>query len=154
MLNHRLIIGIGELLAALWLDMRDVLGAEATRELFLDWMLIAQVPGSALCASGNVSQAADLGTLVEILSVASDADVSAICSVFEARNIHHPYPSPSVCRPCYADCDRNGVLDTFDFVCFQSAFAAGEPYADCDNNDVFDTFDFVCFQNAFVAGCP
>jgi len=28
---------------------------------------------------------------------------------------------------CYADCDGNGVLDFFDFLCFQNAFAAGCP---------------------------
>jgi hypothetical protein len=59
--------------------------------------------------------------------------------------------------PCYADCDTStgpGVLDVFDFRCFQDAFVAGDPYADCDGNTVLDVFDFLCFQDAFVAGCP
>jgi outer membrane protein assembly factor BamB len=62
---------------------------------------------------------------------------------------------------CYADCDQStgaGVLDVFDFLCFQNSFVAGEPYAcDCDTstgNRVCDVFDFLCFQDAFVAGCP
>ena len=61
---------------------------------------------------------------------------------------------------CYADCDRSGVLDLFDFLCFQNSFVNGEPYAcDCDittgtNPPVCDIFDFLCFQNAFVVGCP
>jgi hypothetical protein len=62
---------------------------------------------------------------------------------------------------CYADCDSStgaGVLDIFDFLCFQNAFVAGDPYAcDCDTTTgpgVCDIFDFLCFQNAFVAGCP
>ncbi len=54
---------------------------------------------------------------------------------------------------CYADCDTSGGLDFFDFLCFQNAFAAGEPYADCDESGALDFFDFLCFQNAF-AGCP
>ena len=58
---------------------------------------------------------------------------------------------------CYADCDSNGVLDIFDFLCFQNSFVNGEPYA-CDcvitPAPVCDIFDFLCFQNAFVAGCP
>ncbi|MFG0284013.1 MAG: hypothetical protein ACF8R7_06280 [Phycisphaerales bacterium JB039] len=61
---------------------------------------------------------------------------------------------------CYADCDTSsgvGVLDFFDFLCFQNAFAAGDPYAvDCDTSGglgVGDFFDFLCFQNAFAAGC-
>ena len=62
---------------------------------------------------------------------------------------------------CYADCDQStghGVLDLFDFLCFQNSFVAGEPYAcDCDTSTgplVCDLFDFLCFQGAFVGGCP
>lgn len=62
---------------------------------------------------------------------------------------------------CYADCDQTtglGVLDVFDFLCFQSEFVSGDPAA-CDCNvttgpSVCDVFDFLCFQSAFVAGCP
>ncbi len=62
---------------------------------------------------------------------------------------------------CYADCDQStgpGVLDIFDFLCFQNSFVNSEPYAcDCDTSTrpgVCDVFDFLCFQDAFVAGCP
>ncbi|MFG0286270.1 MAG: hypothetical protein ACF8R7_17800 [Phycisphaerales bacterium JB039] len=55
---------------------------------------------------------------------------------------------------CYADCDGTGVLDFFDFLCFQNAFATGDPYADCDGTGVLDFFDFLCFQNEFAMGCP
>jgi Beta-propeller repeat len=62
---------------------------------------------------------------------------------------------------CYADCDQStgvGVLDMFDFLCFQKAFVNSEPYAcDCDTSTgsgVCDVFDYLCFQDAFVAGCP
>ena len=62
---------------------------------------------------------------------------------------------------CYADCDKstgNGVLDVFDFLCFQNSFVNSEPYAcDCDTSTgagVCDVFDFLCFQDAFVGGCP
>jgi len=61
------------------------------------------------------------------------------------------------CDSCYADCDTStspGVLDIFDFLCFQDAFVTMDPYADCDGNSVFDVFDFLCFQDAFVTGCP
>jgi hypothetical protein len=63
--------------------------------------------------------------------------------------------------PCYPDCDTTtgvGVLDIFDFLCFQNRFDAGSSYAcDCDTSTgvgVCDIFDFLCFQNAFDAGCP
>jgi hypothetical protein len=55
---------------------------------------------------------------------------------------------------CYADCDRSGGLDFFDFLCFQNQFIAGAPEADCDESGGLDFFDFLCFQNAFAAGCP
>jgi hypothetical protein len=62
---------------------------------------------------------------------------------------------------CYADCDTStgvGVLDIFDFLCFQNSFVGGNAYAcDCDTSTgqlVCDIFDFLCFQNAFVGGCP
>ena len=56
---------------------------------------------------------------------------------------------------CYADCDGNGSLDIFDFLCFQSSFVAGEPYVcDCDPDPACDIFDFLCFQTAFVVRCP
>ena len=58
-------------------------------------------------------------------------------------------------QPCYADCDGNGSLDIFDFLCFQNSFVGGELYAcDCDHDPACDIFDFLCFQNEFVAGCP
>lgn len=62
---------------------------------------------------------------------------------------------------CYPDCDTTtgpGVLDIFDFLCFQNRYDVGAPYAcDCDTSTgrgVCDIFDFLCFQNAFDAGCP
>jgi trimeric autotransporter adhesin len=57
------------------------------------------------------------------------------------------------CTPCYPDCDGNGTLDFFDFLCFQNAFLAQDPYADCDRDGTLTFFDFLCFQNEFLAGC-
>jgi hypothetical protein len=62
--------------------------------------------------------------------------------------------------PCYANCDHSTtppVLNVGDFVCFLSAFAAGDSYANCDGSTtapVLNIADFVCFQQAFAAGCP
>jgi hypothetical protein len=61
---------------------------------------------------------------------------------------------------CYANCDGSTappVLNIADFVCFQSAFAAGNSYANCDGSTsppVLNIADFVCFQSRFAAGCP
>ncbi|UYV11204.1 MAG: EF-hand domain-containing protein [Phycisphaera sp.] len=54
---------------------------------------------------------------------------------------------------CPADCDGDGSLSLFDFLCFQNLFAAGDPLADCDGDGSLSLFDFLCFQNAFAAGC-
>jgi hypothetical protein len=62
---------------------------------------------------------------------------------------------------CIADCDQStgcGILDVFDFLCFQDAWYRGAPLAcGCDASTgplSCDIFDFLCFQDAFVAGCP
>lgn len=54
---------------------------------------------------------------------------------------------------CAADCDGDGTLSLFDFLCFVNVFNAGDAYADCDGNGRLDLFDFLCFQDAFAAGC-
>jgi hypothetical protein len=149
----------GELLAALWLDMQDAFGSTNTRVLFLDWLLVDQVTPGASCPSGTLSQSADEGTLVEVLEVADDADVEAICGIFLNRNIEHPDPTPNPCEEsagwfCYADCDGSGALDVFDFLCFQNGFIARIALADCDGDSEFTLFDFLCFENEFFAGCP
>jgi hypothetical protein len=54
---------------------------------------------------------------------------------------------------CAADCDDSGGLDLFDFLCFVTAFNAGDPVADCDASGGLDVFDFLCFVNAFNKGC-
>ena len=112
-----------------------------------------------IIGGAEVPPSADEGTLVEVLEVAADAYAAAICNVFFERDILHPNPSPNVCQEsaggsCYGDCDSNGALDIFDFLCFQNAFVAGDPYADCDGDGRWTLFDFVCFQTEFVAGCP
>lgn len=57
-------------------------------------------------------------------------------------------------KSCYADCDGSGLLDLFDFLCFQNAFNLKLPQADCDGSGQLDLFDFLCFVTAFNAGCP
>ena len=55
---------------------------------------------------------------------------------------------------CYADCDGDGQLTIFDFLCYQNLFVAGDPASDCDCDGSLTIFDFLCFQNTFIAGCP
>lgn len=54
---------------------------------------------------------------------------------------------------CYPDCDGDGTLSFFDFLCYKNAFNAGGDYADCDGDNELTFFDFLCYTNAFNAGC-
>ncbi len=56
--------------------------------------------------------------------------------------------------PCVADCDGDGSLNIFDFLCFQNRFASGDLAADLDGDGQLTVFDFLAFQNEFDAGCP
>lgn len=55
---------------------------------------------------------------------------------------------------CRADLDGDGELTFFDFLEFQSLFAAGDLRADFNGDGALDFFDFLAFQNEFAAGCP
>ncbi len=54
---------------------------------------------------------------------------------------------------CYSDCNLDGALDLFDFLCFVNAFNAGDDKADCTGDHDLSLFDFLCFVNSFNAGC-
>ena len=55
---------------------------------------------------------------------------------------------------CYADCEGDGDLDVFDFLCFQNEHSNQTAYGDCENDGDWDIFDFLCYQNAYSNGCP
>jgi hypothetical protein len=55
---------------------------------------------------------------------------------------------------CVPDFNRDGVLDFFDFLDYQMAFAAGDPRADLNcSGGTLSFFDFLIFQDAFTLGC-
>ncbi|MEO1008781.1 MAG: GC-type dockerin domain-anchored protein [Planctomycetota bacterium] len=56
--------------------------------------------------------------------------------------------------PCYADFDRSGELDVFDFLAYLTAFQLGDYRADCDGCGSLDIFDYLCFLTSFDRGCP
>jgi hypothetical protein len=55
---------------------------------------------------------------------------------------------------CYADCNADGVVNIFDFLCFQGKVTTGDPAADCNGDGAINIFDFLCFQGAVTQGCP
>jgi hypothetical protein len=54
---------------------------------------------------------------------------------------------------CYADCNGDGVVNIFDFLCFQGKVSTGDPSADCNGDGPINIFDFLCFQGAVTQGC-
>ncbi|MFG0283067.1 MAG: right-handed parallel beta-helix repeat-containing protein, partial [Phycisphaerales bacterium JB039] len=74
------------------------------------------------------------------VSVALDVAAPAGALV-TATATHVPTGSTSEFSACvavegsgFADCDGDGELTFFDFLCFQNLFAAGDPGADCDGD--------------------
>jgi hypothetical protein len=56
--------------------------------------------------------------------------------------------------PCPADCNDDGSVNIFDFLCFQGLVTTGDPAADCNGDGSVNIFDFLCFQGHVTAGCP
>jgi hypothetical protein len=54
---------------------------------------------------------------------------------------------------CYADCNGDGSVNIFDFLCFQGKVTTGDPAADCNGDGNVNIFDFLCFQGAVTLGC-
>ena len=151
-------------------------GWDQTRELHLDWMLLAQPPGGDPSDCPQRDQSASEDTLIEVLTADDNDDTitngtphcEQILAAFAAVNIT-PTSFPINCgddglngsgRTCYADFDEStgpGVLDIFDYLAFQNLFLERDPQAcDCDTTTapgVCDVFDFLCFQASFAAGC-
>jgi hypothetical protein len=92
-----------------------------------------------------------------------DRPVAVPPAAFEVDYVDGPVSGGGariIVEGCYADCDTStgvGVLDIFDFLCFQDSFVSGGAYAcECERFTAFrcDIFDFLCFQSVFVGGCP
>jgi hypothetical protein len=59
----------------------------------------------------------------------------------------------SPCEPCPADCNADGAVNIFDFLCFQGLVSQGDQGADCNADGVINIFDFLCFQGVVTQGC-
>ncbi len=73
---------------------------------------------------------------------------------YTASDVQPEITAMYVGSPCYADFDRSGELDVFDFLAYTNAFQAGNYRADCDGCGSLDIFDFLCFVSMFNEGCP
>jgi plastocyanin len=54
---------------------------------------------------------------------------------------------------CFADCNLDGSVNIFDFLCFQGKVTTGDPAADCNGDGSVNIFDFLCFQGQVTQGC-
>ena len=61
--------------------------------------------------------------------------------------------SVSIDEFCRVDMNRDGAVNIFDFLAFQTAFDGGSPQADFNNDTLINVFDFLEFQNQFGIGC-
>lgn len=172
----------GELLAGIWADIRENLGASGlgeARTLHADWSLMTvgeDGPGTT-CNPQLHPECAGPGTFMEVL-LADDNDANLnngtphdteICSAFCENGV--PAPESGICvgstcpeSPvpglCSIDCDfasGRGVLDAEDFSCFMQRFQKNDPWA-CNFDlgsgwDVCDVFDFLSYQRLFAEGC-
>lgn len=86
-----------------------------------------------------------------VAGLLASATIDRITAAFELS--FGDFAAQSV-NPCPADCNGDGTLDIFDFLCFQGVFASGSLEADCDADGELTVFDFLCYLDAFEAGCP
>jgi probable HAF family extracellular repeat protein len=54
---------------------------------------------------------------------------------------------------CFADCNEDGSVNIFDFLCFQGKVTNGDISADCNGDGMLNIFDFLCFQGKVTEGC-
>jgi hypothetical protein len=149
----------------------DVWRAGSTR--FVSWL--AGAPAGASTATIELSLSGSAGPWLPLQTLpdsgraqihlepawsSTDAHLRVTIDTSAGSAEHTSGPITIVGDGCYPDCDQStgpGVLDVFDFLCFQDAFVVSDPYA-CDCNQATgagtcDIFDFLCFQDAFVLGC-
>ncbi|MBK7404578.1 MAG: hypothetical protein IPJ41_08055 [Phycisphaerales bacterium] len=56
-------------------------------------------------------------------------------------------------KPCYADFNNDGFVDTRDVLAFLNAWTHGDLHADMDYNITLDTRDVLAFLNIWTRGC-
>lgn len=84
-----------------------------------------------------------------------EGGVFRIDTLAATETLEYPgkYAGVAFAPGCYADCDKNGALELFDFMCYQNLFLGGSSAGDCDGSGALDLFDFICFTYDFFDGC-
>lgn len=114
------------------------------------WTPLADGTNGALVISGSATAVLEVtptgGAFTGVTGWSFRAKVTDGCGSVVSK--------PARLDVCYGDCECDGDLDLFDFLCFQGAYSNQHPEADCEGDGDFDIFDFLCFQGAFSDGCP
>jgi hypothetical protein len=149
----------------------DVLPADGESEAvlvvtLLDWQgePVAESPGLTVehapesDSLSEIGEVTDLGggqfSITVTAGTSPGADVLRVIADDGVRPVTlMPDVTLTLGPACAADCDGDGALSLFDFLCFVNRFNGGEPGADCDASGGLDLFDFLCFTNAYNAGC-
>lgn len=109
-------------------------------------------------ARGTKVQRADSKRPGTMLKIDDDGDLSngtpnyeIICPIFANRNIiSTTYTcAESVAGQAFPDCDGNGLLTIFDFVCYSELFQDEDPSADINSDGVVNHLDFVQFRSLY-----
>jgi len=71
----------------------------------------------------------------------------------ELTNAQREWIDENFPRPCTADWNVDGVVNTLDFLAYLNDWTAGKGAADLNADGVVNTQDFLVFLNEWVAGC-
>lgn len=149
----------GQLLAAIWMELRGTIGEADSANLFALWTTIATAPGGGAiyCGDEAKDQSASTVTYLQVLTADDDdgnlsngtPHLPEICAVFTSRLV--PTPGGVTCPDGWigapfgtsrASTARPGLLDV---AAFLAAWSGHDPRADLNKDGVLDTLDVALF---------
>ena len=69
------------------------------------------------------------------------------------QRFEYPLIVQGVLKPCIADFNRDGTVNTQDVLAYLNAWAVRDPRADINGDGTVNTLDFIQFLNLWTAGC-
>jgi hypothetical protein len=142
-------------LVLIWRYLRDSLDIGVTRQLFVDWSLLAAPePTPRSCGVGaSVDLSAHDATYYEVLVADDDNNNlsdgtphdAEICAAFTAYGLpageEIDCPEASSGERCRVDFDRDGAFSVHDVMMFNELFAEGSSLVDLNGDGRIDLFD-------------
>jgi hypothetical protein len=150
---------VAERIAAQPLAVGEAVGVAPGELVPAETEIVLRIDPCAPGARRHFGAAFDIGRLNLIVSSLHPADVG-VTEVPTFFSKEHPLGGDPFFRAARlrltvmigddADINGDGAVDFFDFLEFQSLFAAGDPAADYTADCRLDFFDFLAFQEAFA----